>query len=408
VFEQLLVGEQRQGFHFGRKLGEGADEPLKILGIGLSKLGAIPKADRNPLVLMGLSAAAANTDKEEVRRYLHALLSDDELMPHVADLIRATTVDDSDVVALAREVEAGRLPPRSVVQLSLGRALEPIDDHLVARLIFACMAQGEDGVQVALELLGMRLHRESIPDALIDVSRALALAVVGMEKETNAMSAHHFEEIVKKTLERSDNGDDYIRSLTEGLLAACAKSALSRDGVRELVAILLASETNLIWPAFMESMQADDWGAAHSLSLSLGGLGGDGLNLPTLVGWDRLLDWCEAQPPARYWVSRMVAPLSGAGEDEKYPSWHPFALTLLERFGDHDDVRAALSSSVNSGSWSGSAVPLLTGHRDAFVEMKRHPNRVVAQWALDEITQLDAWISREKKRDEERDFGIFR
>ena len=113
-------------------------------------------------------------------------------------------------------------------------------------------------------------------------------------------------------------------------------------------------------------------------------------------------------PAARYWVARMIAPLRAKEEGEPFPSWSPFGTALLERYGDDPDVRSSLAANIYSGGWTGSAVPRLTRHREAYLELTRHPRAEVARWALDAVADLDAAIERERKRDEEQEFGIFR
>lgn len=53
-------------------------------------------------------------------------------------------------------------------------------------------------------------------------------------------------------------------------------------------------------------------------------------------------------------------------------------------------------------------MPRLTRHGEAYLEVTRHPRAEVARWALDAVADLDVAIERERKRDEEQEFGIFR
>jgi len=406
----LLLGEQRQGFLFGRVLGEHLSDPMNLVLEGLELLRQIPGDQRNSTVLMGLCRVAASIDKDGVRAALHPLLDDDDVRSIAADMIRATKADDVDIKALAGQIEEGKLDARSVASLALGRSLEPVGLNAISRLLRACLYADDEGPAVALDLLGMRVHREAIPDGLAGVTREVLVRVAepGRASGNIVMLDHHYGELTTKILGRDDNPDEFIRTLMRAQMARTTEHFGAHDGIPQIVAALLQKHPDIAWPEFISVFSADDWSGAHRLQLSLGGLGGGDLDLPTVVGEERLLSWCERDDRAQYWVAKMAAPLGSPEEDSDYPSWSAFAITLLERYGSNKAVRSALSENVNSGFWAGSMVPLLSGHREAFVELKRHSNKDVAAWASNEVAVLDGEIEREKKRDEESEFGILR
>jgi hypothetical protein len=407
LLPRLLKGEQRQGYKFGHALGGAVTDPVGLTSATVGLLMAIPEAERNPVVLMGLAKGASDREPDATRQVVRALYDNPETRGLGVRCMLAIGVDDDDVDLVADGLRDGTVPSSLAHSFAYGGVLIPLKPATVARLVSACAGADPLGPLVALELLGMRTHRAAMDEELLPVARDLLqrsdlLGLVTTHR--GGLAEHHLETLAKDYL--GQTGDEQFAAL---LTRALIESLATESGfpashhVRKLLPFLLERHPEAVWQELRRGFEQQEGGMALRLELTL-----ERLDLVGLVGADRLLDWCDSYERARHWVARMMEPLREPDPDALYPSWTPFALALLERFGSDADVRSSLSASIYSGAWGGSAVPRLTLHRDAYKELTTHPNPDIARWALDAVGGLDAEIEKERKRDEEREFGILR
>jgi hypothetical protein len=400
----LLQGEQRQAYKFGRELARCRSDALGILTRLVDILRGIPVDHRNPLLAMGVAASAAEQEPVSTRAYVRGLFSDPVLRVTAVDLVRAISANDEDIALISRHLAAGELPSSCTHAFTFGGVLHPLREETVAELVTACADSDEHGPFFALELLGMRIHGQSLGGALIGAARSLLMRPGLMQRFRGAMSEHHFQQLTKAYLSLVRD-DEFAAVLTQRIIESIGadEGFPAGETIRELLSDLLRGYVESCWPVMAKAFITEDGQLWLRLTLTL-----EKLPLEDLVGDARLLEWCCQEPTVRHWVARMIDPLSSNGSAPSYPAWTPFAVALLDEFGSDPDVRSSLSASIYSGTWQGSAVPRLTEHRDAFKEMTRHANSDVSRWAQDAVNALEADIERERKRDEEQDFGIFR
>lgn len=84
----------------------------------------------------------------------------------------------------------------------------------------------------------------------------------------------------------------------------------------------------------------------------------------------------------------------------------PRAQFLIDHFGDNDRVLSSLSANMGSFGWTGSLVPYYQSELAAIQILKNHNSSNVREWAQRMITYLEKMIEKEKRSDEEHDWGI--
>lgn len=407
LMPSILRGEQRQGYKFAHALGAAVDDPMGLISSTVALLLSSPESERNPVVLMGLVHAAHERDAEAARRAVRSLFDAPNTRLLGVRCMLAIGASDADVDRVTDGLRDGTVPSSLAHSFVYGGVLLPLNTATVARFVSACADADATGPLVALELMGMRTHRAAMGEELLPVARDLLLRddLLGLvTTHRGGLAGHHFERLTKDYLTQT-NDEQFAAQLTRALVRSLATESgfPASHHFDTLIPFLLGRHTEAVWHELRRGFEEDDGGMAFRLEMTL-----EKLDLVGLVGADRLLAWCESFEPARHWVARMLTPLREPDPGADFPSWTPFALALLDRFGSDSDIRSSLSASIYSGGWSGSAVPRLTRHREAFQELTKHGNPEVARWALDAVGWLDAEIAKERKRDEEREFGIFR
>ncbi|MEN0065960.1 MAG: hypothetical protein AAGA48_27715 [Myxococcota bacterium] len=401
----LLRGEQRQGYVFGMSVGSAVGDPVQLLRSVVDMLTQVPVDVRNPVVGVGIARASHEREPADTRAYVLGLLEREETRAFAVPFLLGIGLTDDAVLMVASHLGSDSLPSTSVRALSFGGVLRPLEPVTVAALIRACADADDGGPAVALDLLAMRQHNSTLEPELLDCARDLVLrpGVLELAECGDALHELHIPRLAEACLDASD-GNELIHGLAERVMAALGNSSGYRSrALVKLTLMLFARSTDVTWKALRRSYEKADGLTAFHLELAL-----DDLNLVSLVGSQRLLDWCGSFELARFHVSRMIDPLQDRDDGARYPSWTPFALSLLERFGDDADLRNGLAASIHSGGWTGSRVPRLTMHRDAYAELSHHPNPAVSGWAREHMDALDQSIEHERKRDEEEDFGIYR
>lgn len=404
----VLIDEQRQGYRFGRALGQHLIDPFAFLAAGGEALRMIPPERRNAIVLMGVIAAVAEVDVDRARAFVRGWLTDADLRACGLDLLRAVGPNDDDSAILVMMLGAGEIDPRQVQMFSYGRAADGISDRAFAELLCAVLHVGEAGRGPAIELLGMRLHQRAVSSELVAVTKEVLLSA-DAAADANPMGGHHFEQLVKKAIGADPQDGEFIRKLAANLVATSERFGLGRRHVPAVLADLLRVRVDVVWPLLRAELSSGDWARAARVTTALGKWFHSGPDLIGLVGQNELLSWASTSSETAYWAAKLIEPLRDEpDESDPFPNWNPFVVELLRRHGADKDVRSAIGAKISSGAWSGSAVPRLERHRRAFHELLRIAVPEVREWATKAVAYLDEEIQSERKRDEEAEFGIHR
>lgn len=112
---------------------------------------------------------------------------------------------------------------------------------------------------------------------------------------------------------------------------------------------------------------------------------------------DVILQFCEKTPQARNRIMRLVPAI----QNEEFS---PFAMELLNRYGDDADMLNSLSCNIGSFGIVGSLIPVYESNKKTLSTLLTHSNPNVVEWAQKKIAQLDKDIAFEKKREAENKF----
>lgn len=414
--EPAMTGEQRQGFRFGHALGHAVPDPAALVEDLLAVLRRLRADIRNPLVLMGALSAWAERFPSAVEPFLDRIAGSDELRWLLLDCSQALEVDPRHVVRVLGELESGRMTIGPRDAWALGRLTIPCSGAQMGQVVDAVMLSGDAAFPVAIDILGMFLHRygalgEAVAAAerLIGGPGRLVLAAA-----LGDMVSHNYEELLKRVL-LENPGTPIIAGLARDFVVASARGVeADRHLLTTVLEMVLSHDLDAAWAAIGPALLSGDLNTSFWLQRIFregdhGGFGEDdgaspigGISVSFLMSWGR----SDARAPAV--VASMCRPLRDPTSGALYPSWSSLATALLDEFGEDDDVRSVLSASAFSGGWGGSAVPFYERRYRAFRELRSHPSEAVREWARRNSDAAEADIAREKKRDEEVEFGIRR
>jgi hypothetical protein len=178
-----------------------------------------------------------------------------------------------------------------------------------------------------------------------------------------------------------------------------------------------------VWPVFAEGM-ASHRDRIRAFEHPLGkGYSGEksAVGAIFLVPWPVLRAWCHRYPDFAPAFLMRVAPTFGSGlaanaepQPEKSTeasanrkTWHPVVLSLLDDFGDRQDVQSALSGNMMSFFWSGSLVPYFEQYVEPLKALLNHHRPSVVAWARQQLEAQKHDIRDARLRDDEREFGVY-
>ena len=113
---------------------------------------------------------------------------------------------------------------------------------------------------------------------------------------------------------------------------------------------------------------------------------------------ERVLQWCDQHRNRAPKRLLEMLPLY----DEAGNRFSDFVITLIDRYGDQEDVLNSLGCNMGSFSWVGSLVPLYEKQLSCITPLTEHPIEAVRVWARRTQSSLKEKIRRETNTDEER------
>jgi len=118
-----------------------------------------------------------------------------------------------------------------------------------------------------------------------------------------------------------------------------------------------------------------------------------------------IFEWSKANRGKDiYWVSELlpIYDITQSGSN----SWHVYAKSFIDEFGDIDEVLSGISAKMGTYSWMGSVVPKLQRDRELFESLLNHSKENVRKWARMHINDLEKRIKWENNRDEDEIYNI--
>jgi hypothetical protein len=131
----------------------------------------------------------------------------------------------------------------------------------------------------------------------------------------------------------------------------------------------------------------------------------DSTNPISLIPIETLISWCEGYTGGASFLLGIVGILAVGSDGTR--TWNPLVTALLERFGDGKKILGALAANIGTFSWSGSLIPYWEQYLTPLYSLKKHPSKNVRRWAARMEADFQKQIATERKREAERDFGIY-
>lgn len=361
VLDELLPDLMEGGlraWRFGQGLASGATDPF-ALWTTLATSIPVEAQTIDISVHRGFVHWLWEHNRDMAQRVLDDALENVSFARLFPMLQSAVDLDDRAVSRLRRALHHGRSPVHMYRALCSGPGADPLAGEDFRELI-ELVASQENGLDVALEILQMRIYTDNSasrnPDPqVLETGRDL-LARVELERHS-AGQDHCLSEIVKSCCVSPD-GEAIATGVAERLAAAVAEYRTHWTNHDELTCALLELHPvpvlNAFFPVGLEELDRRVFAFGEARSHFR--------RTADVISNDALLTWCAQHPASRYALAARLVQFAVRAADGDGLAWSEQAHLLLKHAPDCKPVLAAFIDRFSPASWSGSRAVLIEGN----------------------------------------------
>jgi len=406
--QDLLRGEQRFSFLFGRELVQRVADPRKLVSQALDALRSQRPQEGNPALLCGYLAGAA--DRALVRETLVTVCSDERLLPYAVDVTRWSRPEVDDLNRIMALAESGRIGVERLRMFAYNGVLSHLPSNEVTYFCTELARLG--GASYGIHVLFLYCYGESARWAecagafrrLLMTPRVLGSG--GMEQD----AAYDCGQVAKRLLELAPADAELGNALVAEVVRVCSESDSSIGEVHQLqslVRLVLGHQQEAAWQAVGSAYLSGDRRRRENLKSVLG-TGFDRMKTDAVIcaiAPEMLVTWCRANHPRGPVAVAACMPLYAGEEDP--PQWHFLAKRVIDEFRDSTEVLSSVTVSMNCYTSWGSLVPMLERQAALIGQLLNHHCARVREWAERTVQGLRSQIEAERREDAERGAGIW-
>ena len=400
LLPDLVVTGMARPWSFGRGLATGAVEPTLTWSALVSAQKAAPSDQAEPAVLRAFLSGWHTRDKESVEQVLDGLLDDPQLGRWFPYFQTATpSLDTSAVKRLTESLDIGYTDARSYYVLIYGGVTSSIEPGEFATLMRGIAAKDE-GPEVALQILHMRLHNDRKQLPIDPVIRQLGRHLLSIYPLCSAKRREdaNLAELVEHCLVGAE-GEHAAEHTLRRLKIAIHRHHAHGHEYDDLVGALFKNQPRVSLDFFLDRQFKPRQGRySRSLIYSFDSRGRPIAQTPV----EDLLAWATEQPGERHRRLAAVIPsFFGKAPDaeDDGDALTPLAFALLEATPDRASILAEFDDQIRPRSWSGSLSNVLERRVTALRKLESYPDPVVQDWSRGWRNRLEAEIPKEQARE---------
>lgn len=362
----------------------------------------------NPKLLALSLRELRSSSSSKWGKLMEQFSKDTFLQPFYIDLWSASRPRSADLRSLRELISIGSVDIKQIDTLSLGISLHNVEVKDVASF---CKDLAEINLNkyasVGFEILYSRCSQDNSWDSVSEIIKLLVLDTDWTKKSGSQLLDYHWS---KACIRFIPTDIAFSQKLAKQIFHRIAQKDYSfniSNAGRDVFSCLIEHLRFKAWDLISTPLlkQPIYWSRFKIL------IGNDVLTpqSPTLIDKippEDILNWVKSngEDAARFLIK--VYPLFSETEGEYTIS--PLILSLLEYYENSGNVLSSFIYTLESFSWSGSALPHLTKRIDMLKQQlvpHRSPN--IRTFATQAINQLKERKNMEEKKDEERSIGIY-
>jgi hypothetical protein len=407
--DDLLVGEQRMSYWFGKNLVQSAHKWEPLLSQTVGKITRIEKP--NVSFFLGILNGIFNLDSSLWEDIVKRLSETEAMIPYYPDIVKSGKVTQKQLDFVVELMAKTKITPISVSTFTYGRSLDHLSIDTLCKFVLKLAAESHAAAWVALDILIMYCYaNQERWEQCRQVFREIVVRLpLDRDLRQTQHDMYHWHEVVEKLL--ISEGEEFAKEISLKIVESSSEKLSFSDlwhYVQPSVRKMFQSYGREVWPVFSEAIKNANPSKRYWLATLLGSEDRFNKRMPSVLAElpDELLrEWCFQEPDnAPKFVAEATDVLS---ETKDGVQISPRARFLIDNFGDDKRVLSALSANMGSFGWTGSLVPYYQRELAALEVLRTHEKANVREWVNHRITYLTKMIEMEKRRDEEHDWGIY-
>jgi hypothetical protein len=402
----LLQGEQRQAFNFGKKLGELVENKEIFATKLIEVLQSIPLANQNSELIAGFLIGA---NKQTLfQRIIDIVISTPGIQQHAFFFVRISKFGYEEIEKLFSLLDKQGFSVGYFRNFQYGRALDNLSFEEVTKLATRLTKYGKSGRWTALSLI----HGICFGDKKKYVQYSKILKSIISEEnllidfdKVGAMDSYYWSSSIIEILNSADESQ-FAEQISKQIVESCSVKDYNYGfdvDIENILKILIDKYFDSVWGHLASGLTGDYLTCFH-LEHLLGGrngwLGGKrGILFDNEKKYKMILDWCKKSPAIAPRRLAKIIPL--AIEENTKIVLHPLFHAIINEFGSDKEVLKALSANMGSFGISGSSIPYYQTQKVLLESIKKHSNPVVREWVENMLNFTEKTIEFEKLREEE-------
>lgn len=312
----------------------------------------IPREKLNVQVLAGFICKARQIDLDLTNTLLDETV-DDEVLGYFFPYLGSTDkIDERGISRLMRSLALGKAPITSYESLRYGRVMDSIPPKALSDLVLT-VASKENGWDVAVELMNMRLHFEKPESGIAADLREAGWSVLqGISFTARNQKEDYRLAIIAKSCLPGEKCAERVTILCKRLKDAVASHRTSIIYYDDLLVTLLGVEPRAALQTLCEGGPNEVRRGLRLIEDAQRSKNGLFHGIPH----DVLLDWCDLDPSFRYPALAASIPISGNEDKAGTRDWTPLALLLLDKAPDQVEILKMYTRQIrHSGGWGSPA-----------------------------------------------------
>ncbi|WP_375738407.1 hypothetical protein [Pseudomonas boanensis] len=412
IYEKLslLVKERpKQGFAFGRQLALDTTKAEELFNRTFDFMRTLERASTD--FPFGLLRGIYERNPAQWEIHIEKLSHDLKMVKFYPDAIRTGQIDKKHLDKIISLVKSSSIKARSTISLSYGGVLDDLAPEIVEDFCSKLATFGTEGHWAAVNIIYMYCfgEKKNLEQLQATISSLLANLPIHKDTDTHNRDMHIWRDLIEKVI--SDSNSDLAEAVAKQIISDCKIGFDHGDiwnHIKPVLLRLMRKHHDRIWPLFGIAISTAKGKEKYWLMQLFERENGLTINLPSVfsvIPADRITAWCELAPETRPAFVAACLNIFEKIEEEPHPG--NLFIEILKAFGTNSKVTSALSSNMNSRSWSGSLVPYLEEDKRTLSELSDHENDNVRNWVRDRISVIDKQIELEKVRDAEREIGRY-
>ncbi|MGF9772400.1 hypothetical protein ABEX30_08100 [Priestia aryabhattai] len=399
LLPEILMSDNNRLFDFGQGLADGSVDPQQMWHNFCDQLFTLKDSKRKYRVIGGFLNAISEINSDLSDIMLNEAVEDDILSAIYPWLQSQVRIDVQGVVRLKQSLELGKAPIWQYLHLAGERVQESISDRDLCELL-ELISSKEEGFPVSIEILLKRLQDNSDLNKLSDT-----MISYGQELIIN----YQFSREGRKAISIDDN--------LATIIELCFAGQSAKEKARLLCNNLFQSFTNnhIYWMDYnhvLDSLSIQqpivflDTFLGKTINSKLDYRIRETLleqSILSRINEQLIIDWCEESKEIRYpIISSALVPFHKK-ENTNLPQWTSLALKIITNFSNPMVILDNFKLTLRPRRWSGSRAAIMQNNLSLIIDLKKHHNPLIAEWARKEERVLEAEIHSDRECELERE-----